>query len=293
MSLPVVMWAFGFATTLLLIGMWGRTVAVDEATVEETAKTVVDAELASDRVYGWLEEGLATASEADPDAMRGVASAIAERPEFSAAVDTIVDDFIAGLFAEEGEDPVVRVEEALAPLVPVVVAEANRRDIPVETQRIEEALDAASVIELDTGEAASVASVVDDARSFLTRVVVLASFMLAVTGSLAIVLSETRYAMVRTLGVRVLLSAVTYALLFRVGSWALDPERGRSPVLGGGSVVLGSNSHVFAIAAAIAAAIALVAGLAAWRRRVAREQATLGLRPDRFEDDDTRELTLV
>lgn len=288
--LPIVLWAFGFAASLLLIGLWGRTVVVDTATVEETAQTVVDAELATERVFSWLADGLEVAAATDSATAERVARTVAERPEFVAAVDTIVADFVEGLFAEPGDDPVVRVEEALAPLVPIVTAEFVQADVPVDEARIEEALDAASVIELDTGQAASVAAVVGEARSLLTWVVLVAALSLIVLGTTALVLSEYRYAMLRTLSIRVVLSAMTYALLFRVAAWALDPDRGRSPVLGGGSVVLGSNGHVFLIVAGIAAALATLGGTVAWRRTRIRKLAAA---PSVAADDDTRELVLI
>ena len=287
-ALPVVLWAFGFATTLLLIGLWGRTVAVDTTTVEETAQTVIDAELATERVNEWLADGLAIAASTDSDTAQAVAVAVASQPEFDAAVDLIVSEVVAGLFADAGDDPVVHVADALAPVIPVVAAEFAARDIGVQTDAIEAALDEAAVIELDTGDAATVVAIVDDARAVLTQVVLLAGIALALLGSLAIALSERRYAMVRTLATRVLLAALTYALLFRVASWALDPDRGRSPVLGGGSVLLGSNGHVFVIAGAIAAVVAVIGGVIAWRRTVARNaSSTIPT------DEDTRELLPV
>lgn len=289
-ALPIVLWAFGFATSLLLLGLWGRTVVVDTVTVEETAQTVVDAELATERVFTWLADGLETAAATDSATAERVARAVAERPEFAAAVDTIVEDFVEGLFAEPGDDPVMRVEETLAPLVPIVAAEFGQADVPIDESRIEEALDVASVIELDTGQAASVAAVVGEARSVLTWVVLVAALSLVVLGSMALVLSEYRYAMLRTLSTRVVLSAMTYALLFRVAAWALDPDRGRSPVLGGGSVLLGSNGHVFLIVAGIAAALATLGGTVAWRRTQARKLADTRAA---VSDDDTRELVSV
>lgn len=288
LSLPVVLWAFGFATSLLLIGMWGRTVAVDTATVEETAKTVVDAELVTERVYEWLSDGLEVAAGTDSQTAQAVAEAVATEPQFVAAIDAIVGDVVAGLFADPGEDPKLHIEQALAPLVPVVATEFAERNVAVETDRIEEALDAAAVIELDTGDARSVAAVVQDARAVLTTVVLLAAFAMALFATTAIALAERRYAMVRTLAIRVVLAAVSYALLFRVASWGLDPDRGRSPILGGGSVVLGSNTHIFIIAAAIASFVAGLGGYVAWRRTVARRQEP-SVTPT---DDDTRELVM-
>ena len=288
-SLPLVMWAFGFATTLLLIGMWGRTVTVDSSTVSEAAKTVVDAEVARERIYDWLEAGIATSTGAAPASVEDVSVAIAQRPEFDAAVDAVIDQFVVGLFAEPRTDAVVDVEAALDPLVPVVVAEAARRDVPVEAEQIERALDAASMVALDTGQGATVATAVRETRTFLSVVVVLAAAAMAVTAVLAVALSDKRYAMVRTLSLRVLISAMTYALLFRVAAWALDPQRGRSPVLNGGSVLLGSNGHVFLIAAVVAATVGAWGGFIAWRRtRVRKAPMVAGL-----SDDDTRELATV
>ena len=288
-ALPLVMWGFGFATTLLLIGMWGRTVTVDSSTVSEAAKTVVDADVATERIYDWLEAGIATATGAAPTSVEDVSTAIAQRPEFDAAVDAVVDQFVAGLFAEPGTDAVVDVEAALDPLVPVVVAEANRRNVPVEAENIERALDAATMVALDTGQGATVATAVRETRTFLSVVVVIAAAAMVVTAMLAVALSDRRYAMVRTLSVRVLISAMTYALLFRVGAWALDPQRGRSPVLNGGSVLLGSNGHVFLIAAVVAAVVGAWGGLVAWRRTKVRKAPAVA----DLSDDDTREFATV
>jgi hypothetical protein len=142
------------------------------------------------------------------------------------------------------------------------------------------------VIELDTGEAASVANVVGDARALLTNVVLLAAAALLISAGAAIGLADKRYAMLRTLSLRFVLSAMSYAIVFRTASWALDPSRGRSPVLGGGSVLLGSNNEVFLIPAVVATGLAGFGGFVAWRRKQAR-------RVDETSDDDTRELIAI
>ncbi len=286
-TLSVALWGFGLATSLFLIGMWGRTVVVDTPTIEETARTIVDADVATERVNAWLEDGLAAATATESDTVHAIAEAIEATPEYEAAVQAIIAQFVDSLFAPEGEDPVVDVERVLAPLVPVVVSEFQEREIPIDPGQIEGVLDAAGTIELDTGQAGSVASVVRDARVFLTQVVLVALALLLATGVLAMYLAEERFAMLRTLSTRVVLSAVSYAVIFRLASWALDPGRGRSPVAGGGSVLLGSNTQVFAFLAAGAAVIAGGGAWFAWRRRCRLE------RPPDGVDDDTRELVSV
>lgn len=264
-TLPVVLWLFGLFTTVLLLGMWGRTVTVDRPTVKDAAEVIVDDQLAGERIRSWLETGLADIGETGGRSAE-IAGAIAAHPAFPLAVESIVDDFVDALFAPPGEEQEIRLSETLAPLLPLVATELAERDIGVPPERIEEALDAAPVIELDNGEAAAVTSAVEQARTILTRVVALAAAGLLVTGAIALVLAERRYLMLRHLGTRVLISAATFAIIFRVGSWALDPDRGRSPLLGGGSVLLGSNTHVFVIAFLVASVVAGVGGTVAWRR---------------------------
>ena len=288
-ALSVALWAFGLAASLFLIGMWGRTVSVDSVTVEETARTIVDSDVATDRINAWFEDGLVAAAATDSETVHAVAEDIQATPQYQAAVQAIISQFIDGLFAVDGEDPVLDLEGSLTPLVPVVVAEFEQRDIPVDPGRVEGVLDAAGAIELDTGEAASVAAVVEDARVFLTQVVLAALAALLITGSLAVYLSEERFAMVRTLSTRVVMSALSYAVIFQLASWALDPSRGRSPVAGGGSVLLGSNGQVFVWLAAGAGVVAVGGALFAWRRR----RAAGILSAYREESDDTRELVVV
>ncbi len=289
-ALSVALWAFGLATSLFLIGMWGRTVSVDSATVEESARVVIDAELATERINSWFEDGLAAAAATDSETVHAVAEEIRATPQYEAAVQAIIAQFIDSLFAVDGDGAVLDLEDTLTPLVPIVVAEFEQRDLPVDPERVERVLDAAAAVELDAGEAASVAAVVEDARVFLTQVVLVALAALLVTGTIAVYLSEERFAMVRTLATRVVMSALSYAVIFRLASWALDPTRGRSPVAGGGSVLLGSNGHVFVWLASVAAVIAIGGAVVARRRRQAAARSTAAIDTS---DDDTREMVAV
>ncbi len=287
-ALSVAMWAFGLATSLFLIGLWGRTVAIDTATIEESTRTIIDADVAKDRINAWLEDGLAAASATDSETAHSVAESIQDSPEYTATVDAIIDQFIEGLFAPEGAGPILDIDQTVAPLVPVVVSEFEERDVAVDTDRIEGVLDAAGTIELDAGEAATVAAVINDARVFLTQVVVVALAAMVLTGAVAMSLVDRRFLMLRTLATRVGLAAASYALILRIASWALDPARGRSPIAGGGSVLLGSNGQVLLLLAAAASVVAGFGGWVAWRRKGSQERnGTVEA------DDDTREFAAV
>jgi hypothetical protein len=287
-ALAVALWTFGLATSLFLLGMWGRTVLVDSPTLESSARSIIDADLATGRINTWFEEGLATAADLDSATARSVVSSIESRPEYQGAVDAIIGAFVDTLFATDGDLARVDLDAALSPLVPIVVGELVRRDVPVEVERIEDALDDAGVVELDTGEAASVAAVLTDAKVFLTQVVVVSLLGMFITALVAVSLAAERLAMVRQLSTRVMVAAVSYAVILRLAGWALDPRRGRSPIAGGTAMIFSSNSQVFLIFGGVAAGIAVIGYWFAVRDRdsaVARSQETV--------DDDTRELISV
>jgi hypothetical protein len=290
-TLSVVMWVFGLSTTLLLVGLWGRAVTVDETTVAESAKAVVDAEIAQDRIYDWIGDAITETQNVGNDTASAVISELRNRPELTTAIDDIVEGFVAALFAPEGRSTVVDLQSAIAPVLPIVVGELSEHDVAVDEGLLEGALGEAPAIELDTGEAAGVAAVVRDARTLVSRVVLFAALVMLLAGSAAIALAEKRFAMVRTLSIRVLLSAISFAVLFRLGSWALDPDGGGTPVANGGSIILGSNSHVFLFIALGAAVVGTAGGWVAWKRQRVRPAPVVALTDT--TEDDTRELISV
>ncbi len=287
-SLSMVLWAFGLATTLLLVGLWGRAVTHDQVTVQESARSVVNAEVASDRIFSWIEDGVASSTEIDPLTTKRVISGLRGHPEVEGAVGALVDQFVGALFSEDGGDPQVELTDTLAPVIPLVVSGFAAYDVPIDEALVSAALVEAETIDLGSGDVADVARVVDSARALLSLIVVLSAVILAVTGSTAVWLSDDNLAMVRTLATRVVLSALSFAVLFRVGSWALDPNGGGSPLARGGSILLGSNSDVFFVVAFAAAAVASGVGWFVWRKRRLAGRPL----PPSEADSDTRELVL-
>ncbi|MDA2979240.1 MAG: hypothetical protein O3B42_05690 [Actinomycetota bacterium] len=298
-TLSIVMWVFGLSTTMLLVGLWGRAVTVDEQTVTESAMAVVDADLAQDRIYEWIE-GAITQSQSigSADAEASIAQ-LRQRPEFERAIDNAITGFVSALFAPPGEPAVVDLEAALAPAVPVVVDQLSSQDVSVDEAALRAALGDVSGVQVDTGGAADLAEAVDGARTFLSQVVVFAFFAMMASAAAALALSDERYAMLRTLSIRVLLSSLSFAVLFRLGAWALDPDGGRSPIASGGSVLLGSNGHVFLFIAFVAAVVGSAGAWVAWQRRrwpataVTSDAMDTDLADINFSDDDTKELLPV
>ncbi len=289
-TLSVVLWAFGLATTLLLVGLWGRAVAYDQPTVQASVRAVVDAEVATDRIQTWISEGVATSSQIDAAIAEQVVIDLREHPEIEAAVGSVIDQFVTALFTPEGEVATVDLADSLEPVVPLVVAGLAAHGVTIDEPTLAAALKNTETIDLETGDSVAIIGVVEDARSLLSLIVAISGATLLLTGSSAVWLSKDGPAMVRKLATRILMSALSFAVLFRVGSWALDPKRGGSPVAGGGSIILGSNGIVFILVAAVAAG---VAGGAVWlvhrkTDRLKNEQAHVAR-----SEADTEELVSI
>lgn len=286
-TLSVVLWAFGLATTLLLVGLWGRAVTHDQPTVQASVRAVVDAGVATDRIYSWIAEGVATSSHVDAATAEQVVIDLREHPEIEAAVGSLIDQFVVALFTPEGEVATVELADSLGPVVPLVVAGLAARDVNVDESALTAALENTETIDLETGDAATIIDVVDDARSLLSLIVVLSGATLLLAGSCAVWLSENGPEMVHRLATRILISALSFAFLFKVGSWALDPKRGGSPIAGGGSILLWSNENVFIFVAAVAAS---VVGGGVWLVQRRTDRSRNERTPVAELDTDTREL---
>jgi hypothetical protein len=285
----MVLWAFGLATTLLLVGLWGRAVTHDAPTVQEAARSALDAGVASDRIYSWIEEAVAMSTDVDPATAEEVLSALREHPEVEAAVADVVDEFIGALFTAEDELANIELAEPLAPIVPLVALEFAARGAPIDEAALTMVLQEAETVGLGTGDIATAVRIVDDAQSLLSLLVVLAASILLLTGTFAVWLSENRLATLRMLATRIVFSALSFAILFRVGSWALDPDRGGSPIAGSGSVLLGSNTDVFFLVGIASAVVTVGIGWILWRRR-----RNDGASVHRYDAEaDTRELVSI
>ena len=302
-TLPWALWVFGLSTTLLLVGLWGRAVTVDDDVIARSTEAALSADLVTDRVYDWIGDGLAATTGITGQESERVLDAVRQYPAAEGAVDAIVDDVVSALIAPPGTETSIDVAAALTPLVPVVVSELGDQGIDVPAGAVEAAVEELDPVTLDTGEAVSVGVVTDQARVVLTRGVVIAAVMLAIAGFGAVALAEDRWPMIRSLATRVSFSALSFAALFRVGGWALDPDGGRSPLRRSGSILVGSNLHVFlfvaGFAAALAAAIWLIRRIPPRASGVGSNGTTLPVIPTpepdvgQFDDTSTQELVSV
>jgi hypothetical protein len=268
-GLSLTVWVFSVCTTLLLIGLWGRAVASDQVTLEESTRAVLESELVNDRVVAWLGEGFAAAeSRGGSDAAELVAR-LESAPEMQRAVDNLIDEVVAAALAPPGKSSVIDVAVVLAPVIPVVRESVGEDDLAAGLNSIQSTVDELSPIVLPAApDAPGNASVAEGAVSVLNTVGIAALMGMLLTGGAATWLSADPVARLRELAIRVSVSAVTFAVILRAGSWAVDPRGGRSPIAAGGAVLLASNGMLLAMVALAAAASAAVLTVWVKRRRV-------------------------
>lgn len=291
LALPFVLWVFGLSTTLLLVGIWGRAVTIDENTIARSTEAALSADLVIDRVWDWIGEGLSATEGISPVEADRVLDEVRNRPEALGAIDALVDQVVEALVAPPGAETAIDVASALAPLVPEVISGLAAQGVDVPVESVEATVGSLDPVALDTGEAVSVGVVTDEARTLLTLGVFAAAGMLALFGSIAVALSEDRWPMVRSLATRIAFSAASFAVLFRFGGWVLDPDGGGSPLRRSGAILVASNLHVFVIIGCVAALIAAAIWIA---RRPQRTDTNTPITHEQITDDtSTQELVSI
>ena len=278
----VVLWLFGLSTTVLLIGLWGRAVATDRATLESSVHAVLESELVNDRVTEWIGDGVAAATDTAPEDVAGAVGRVGSSPEVARVLEDLVDQSVAAALAPAGARTRIDLAGSVDAVVPVVIAALEDEGIPADPELVREGLEEVPDLVLATDAPGTFTGTARSAATALTWVFVIGLSSLLVTGAAAIALAEDHIRQARSLAIRLGVSAITFAIILRVGAWAVDPHGGRSPIRAGGSELLGSNGHVpLLVAVAAAGAVAAVSYVSIRRRRRAavtddRQQASAG-----------------
>ncbi len=261
-ALAAVLWAFGLATTTLLVGVWGRAVSADEATLTAGAGAALDETVVADRIYAWFVSEIGQVGGVDPDLIQPAAFEVASSPEVLAAIDALIIETVTAALAPPGADVELDVGRALQPLAPLVTEQFAQRGVSISDAEVDIILDRVGSLVLETEKELGVTQTVARGRAVLTMVMVVGTLALLATGSLALALTDDRTRMVRSLAIRLTVSAATFLAFLRIGAWAVDPFGGRSPIIRAGVVVLSSQNGIVAGIAAASAAVAIGAAVA-------------------------------
>ena len=267
LALSIALWLFGICTSMVLIGLWGRSVAGDQVTLESSTRAVLESEIVNDRVTNWLGDAIGAAVESSSDDVAAVVDTIDGSPEMQVALDDVVDQVVAAALAPPGTVTQIDLSAAVESLAPVAAAALEERGVVSDADVVRAAVSDMPGIVLSADEQMTVSSTASEVRGLLSKVVVAGLGGMLVFGAVATMLHDERIRQLRALVIRIGVSAITFSVIIRVGGWAVDPSGGRSPVAAGGAVLLKSNGHILAAVAVGAAVLAAAMSIFLLHRR--------------------------
>lgn len=256
--LAVVLWCFAMSTTLLLLSLWGRSVAHDQPAVTRAAASV-SARALSAQVAGWLAGVAGNGSPAIGEAMDQVLRSDPGRR----ALEGLTGQLLATAELEPGTEVAIDPRPHLRPLVPLLAERLEARGLAVEESALSATVESIDPVVVRAGPGAPLGGSLAEARRILKLATLAALAALASFGSTALWLAEDRRRMLRHLAHRVTLAGLGFAVFLQLGSWAMDPGRGAAEASGTlrevAAALLGSSLQVPLVVALAGAAVALAA----------------------------------
>lgn len=266
-ALSVVLWAFGLATTTLLVGVWGHSVTSDATTLSESALAALDPDTVSGQIAAWMEREAGSLPGVPRATIASVIQGVASSPPARVALESVVADIIGASAAPAGSETMIDVASAIEPLRPVLVASLEESGIPASPAEVDGFLRQIDGLVLTSQARTGATGAISMARSTLTTVMLVGASGLIVFATLALRLSDDRSRMLRSLANRLVVSSLTFALFLRIGAWAVDPRGGRSPLRASGAVLLASNTRAVMVTAAAGFLVSVVTSAAIRRAR--------------------------
>jgi|FLYL01.1.fsa_nt_gi ribosomal protein L12E/L44/L45/RPP1/RPP2 len=254
----VVSWLFGLATTVTLISTWGRAVSADPAALVDVARPLATATVVVDRFEDLAAQAVASGLGLDPATSRALVDGAFEEVDADGVLAGLLSDMV--IAASSPEPTVIDVGARLIPLVDTITRRLAEAGIQVEPAKVEASLRSLEPVVIEGG---SVGSNSQAARGF-TVASLLGLLGMVVTGGTLIAMSDRKVAEARALLSRVAVSAFTFAVLLRLGSWLSDPRGGRTPVRSALSTLLAQKTWIPLLVAAVALSIS---GTWGWMRR--------------------------
>lgn len=221
-------WLFGFATTIFLVGMWGRSVVVDTDALTDAAAPLADSAPVVALVTDWLETELGSAGldEATSDL---VVEEVMSRPAVTAVMDNLIRQVVLEAASPSPTGGQVDVARVLAPAVPEISATLATAGVAVAESQVSSVVSGLDPLEVRSPGSRPLVGPSSRMAFRLGTAAVVALLVMSASGWAAISMSHDRLAEARSLLSRVALGAISFGILLRVGSWVLDPEGGRAP----------------------------------------------------------------
>lgn len=258
-------WVFGLASTVLLVGIWGRAVVVDTNELADTLSPLAAGDMVSDRLATWLEAELVNAG------VDGIgASVAADQVLAHPSVGPVLEQLVAeGVEAAASGDPnggTVDVAAILLPASGQITTGLNEAGVPVTNEQVEAALARLDPLVIRDASDQPFIGASSPLAANLGTAAMLGALLMLFAGTAYIVMSIDRMRAIRALLTRFALGALSFAVLLRLGSWLVDPEGGRAPFRESFALLANSKWMVPLTIGLVAMAAAIV--FRVFRRRV-------------------------
>ena len=157
-ALSMALWLFGICTSIVLIGLWGRSVAGDQVTLESSTRAVLESEIVNDRVTDWLGDAIGVAAALSSDDVAAVVDTVDASPEMQAALGDVVDQAVAAALAPPGTVTQIDLSGAVESLAPVVAAALEQRGVVSDADAVRAAANDIPGIALSADDQMTVSS---------------------------------------------------------------------------------------------------------------------------------------
>jgi hypothetical protein len=220
-------WAFGLATTVLLLSLWGRAVVVDTAGLSENLRPLSESDEVTSRFSDWMTNQLIDSGVPEPQAGEATQLALST-PEVKLALATLVGEVVDAASAQD--EAAVDMASILSPAVPAVSSSLASQGVPTTEAQVGSIVAGLDPLVIrEQGEEPFVGPV-SPVASRLGAASLLAIVGQVIFGAIYVIAAGSRVSAMKTLLTRFAVGGLTFALLLKAGSWALDPGGGRAPV---------------------------------------------------------------
>jgi len=251
-------WAFGMSVSILFLALWGRAVVVDTDSLAESLAPLAESNIVRDYLADWMAEEMID-SGADPSIVEPTVANMFESSSVGEALDQLVGEVVRASAAVDQAGSRIDMAGLFNPTVPELTLVLSGLGYPVTEAEVSDVVSGLDPLVVRQPGSEAIVGPNSPTAARLGTAALLAFVGLIGFGLAVVALSADRVAEVRSLLNRIAVGGFSFAVFLKLGSWVLDPTRGRAPVRTTMSSLAGSKwlvpLQVALVAAAVAAAI--------------------------------------
>lgn len=259
-------WAFGMSVSILLLSLWGRAVVVDTDNLADSLSPLAGAGVVTDFVGDWMADEMVDAG-ADPAMVEPAVDHYLQSSEVGHTLDQLVEETVHAAASSDPAGATIDMAALFRPSVPDMAAGLSAMGFGVTEGQVADVVEQFDPLVIRQPGAAAIVGPNSQTAARLGTAALLAVIALIGFGLGYVAISEDRVGAIRSLATRVAVGALSFAVFLRVGSWVLDPDRGRAPVQETVSVLARSK---WLVPLEVAVVAGVIAGLIYVGRRMLR-----------------------